>query len=137
MADSAEALKGYGAKLKEVQYVQGKAYVVNLSGVAISDDIVKRLKELGTVTELDMSKSTVTDDQLGAMVANNMFTFLLRFDLSNTGITDAGLEKLDNLLVLNELNLTGSKVTKAAADRWAQKRKSQTHNLSKNPKIKI
>src|SRR4051812_38760388 len=31
MADSAEALKGYGAKLKEVQYIQGKAYVVNLS----------------------------------------------------------------------------------------------------------
>ena len=51
----------------------------------------------------------------------------LNIDLSNTAITDAGFQKLETLRFLNNLNLTGTKVSRAAVDAFKKKRAGDTN----------
>jgi hypothetical protein len=137
--NAAESLKGQGAKLEEKHYPQGSAWSVNLSGLSISDDMLRQVKQLGNVSELDLSKSTVTDDQLGLIAELNIATLVLKFDLSHTPITDAGLERLKNLIVLTEMNLVGTKVTPAGVERFKQRRQSEpaVRPFARNPSIRL
>jgi hypothetical protein len=134
---AADGLSGGGAKLKQMNYPQGSAWSVNLSGMTITDDTLKQLKQLGKISELDLSKSTVTDDQLGQISDMGISTLLLKFNLSNTGITDAGFAKLENLAVLSQMNLSGTKVTPGAVDRFLRKRQTdgKVPPMFKNPNI--
>lgn len=119
---SADSLASSGAKMKEKQYVLGKAWVVDLSGVQVSDDILKQVKQLGNVAELNLSKSTITDSHLKVMHDLGLHVLLNRLDLSKTSVTDAALDQLDGCMFLATLNLSGTKVTPAAAERFKQKR---------------
>src|SRR5947209_2968060 len=60
--DGAEALRSQGVKVEERNYSVGNAWAVNLSGMSISDDLLKQVKQLGNISELNLSKSLVTDD---------------------------------------------------------------------------
>ena len=61
-------------------------------------------------------------------------------DLSNTGITDAGLDKCQNVHVLTELRLKGSKATKAGAKRLGDRKiahKSTPKMFQQQPKTDL
>jgi hypothetical protein len=135
----AEGLKSQGAKVEERHYPQGSGWSVSLSGMTISDDLLRQVKQLGNVTELDLSKSTITDDQMGLINELGLATLALKLDLSHAAVTDAGFEKLDNLKLLSQLNLTGTKVTPAAVERFKKKRKDDPRILPlfKNPTIRL
>jgi hypothetical protein len=115
---AAEAAKGSGLKMTEKTYPLGKAWVVDMQGMTVSDDHFKRLKEAGNVAELDLSKSTITDDQLGRMRELGACTTLYKLNLSNTAVTDAGLQKMEGLPFLINVNARGTKVTQAGVDRY-------------------
>jgi Leucine Rich repeat len=137
--NAADALRSQGAKVEQKQYPLGQAWVVDLRGQTIDEDLLRQVKALGVVAELDLSKSTVTDDHLGLLTELGIPTMLVKFDLSSTGITDAGLDRLKYLAVLKELNLAGTKVTPAGVDRFKQKRQSDpsVRPFAKNPTIRL
>ena len=137
--DAGASLKEMGAKLTEVHRPQGDSWSVSLSGLQITDDLLSRIKKVGRITELDLSKSTVTDDQLARINEVEIGSLLVRLDLSGTAVTDAGLDKLTNLVVLSSLNLTGTKVTPAGVERFKKKRQDDPKimGLFKSPTIRL
>jgi hypothetical protein len=133
---AAAALRKAGAKVTEVRYPQGDAWAIGLSGRTINDELLGRLKELGRIAELDLSKSTVTDDQLAKVNEVEIGSLLVKLDLSHTAVTDAGLDKLTNLLVLGNLNLTGTKATPAGVERFRKRRQEDPKILVKGTNIR-
>jgi hypothetical protein len=128
--DTAQAVTSLGGHVTPKSFAQGNASAVDLSGAQITDKLIDELGKLGPVCELNLSKSTVTDDQLGKMTKLGIPTFVLKMDLSHTGITDAGLDQLDNMVVLSDMNLVGSKCTAAGVAKFRQRR-----NSAKNTRI--
>lgn len=122
---AAEAAKSAGLKMTEKTYPLGKAWAVDMQGMTVADDHFKRLKEAGNVAELDLSKSTITDDLLGRMRELGACTTVYKLNLSNTAVTDAGLQKLEGLPFLINVDVRGTKVTQAGADRY---KSSRTNN---------
>lgn len=127
---SAATLSSAGAKLQEKQYPLGKAWIVDLSGAEISDDLLKQVKQLGNVADLNLSKTNVTDSHLKVMHDLGLHVLLNRLDLSRTSVTDAGLDHLEGCIFLATLNAKGSKVTPGGAERFKAKR-------LQDPKAKI
>jgi hypothetical protein len=85
---------------------------------------------------LDLSKSSLTDDHMDQL--NEIASFIGRLNLSDTAVTDAGLEKLTNLEKCMFLNLTGTKVTPAAAKRFEQEHsKPRTFHKMTLPGLKV
>ena len=115
---AADAAKSAGLKMTEKTYPLGKAWVVDMKGMTVTEEHFRKLKEAGHVAEIDLSKSTITDDQLGRMRESGVCATLYKLNLSDTGVTDAGLQKLEGLGFLIDLNVRGTKVTQAGADRY-------------------
>lgn len=137
--DSLNTLRAQGAKVESKKYPQnpryGNGYVVNLSGLQITDDTFQKLKGLQKVSELDLSKSSISDDQMDKL--NEVIPLILKLDLSNTAVTEAGLEKLTKLNFCFKLILTGSKVTPAGAERFRQQRLARPSTQIKDMKIQM
>jgi hypothetical protein len=113
------SLQEQQAKITTKNYAPyGNGYVVDLSGARLTDETFAKLKELQRVTELDLSKSSITDAQMDKV--NEIALVLLRLDLSNTAVTDAGLAKLTKLNRCLNLKLAGTKVTKEAVERFKE-----------------
>jgi hypothetical protein len=129
--DSAEeAIRKMGGEVTRGRYFQWEGIAIKLKGAQVTDDPVRCLKTLGRVAELDLSRSSITDDQLAKLNEQDVGTVILKLDLSQTAVTDAGLEKLTDLYVLQNLKLVGTKVTQAGAERFKQQRAA-------NPKSRI
>jgi hypothetical protein len=126
---AAASAEGMGIQAVRKRYPQGEAWAVNLSGKQVTDATFNSLKQLDHITELDLSKTAVTDAQLAQV--NEIGALLLKLNLSNTAVTDAGLAQLTNLLVLSDLNLAGTKVTPAgvAAFKKARANDPRVRNL--------
>jgi hypothetical protein len=123
--DLASSLKGQGIKLEKKRYPQGEAWAVDLKGANVTDDLLTQLSKLGYISEVNLSKSTVTDAHLAKMNDLRLLAYCLKLDLSQTAVTDAGLDALTNTLGgLSDLNLAGTKVTPAAADRLKKRRQA-------------
>ena len=120
--NAAAALESLGAKIAPLHYPQGDAWSVTMPGLPVTDDVFDHLKKLGRITELDLSKTAVSDAHMSRINEVEIGSLLRKLNLSYTAVTDAGLEKLDKLLLLGELNLTGSKVTATGVNRFLQKR---------------
>jgi hypothetical protein len=134
-ADSAAAK---GAKFTLKHYAVGDAYSVDLTGMAITDDLLRQVHHTGKVSELLMSRSTVTDDHLGLMHELGLDAFVVKLDLSHTGITDAGLEKMGGGgLVLSEVNLIGTKVTSAGVEAFKKRRQANPSARVKNMTVRL
>lgn len=108
---AAGSLADLGVSAVKKQYPQGAAWAVDLAGADVTDKMVKQILALGQVTELHAGGSKVTDKQLETLAASTEFGLLLKLDVSNTGITDAGLRAVLPLRWLSELNVKGSQVT--------------------------
>lgn len=136
--DAADSLRAAGAKLREVPHPQGDSWAVGLSGLTITDELLVRLKGLGRITELDLSKSTITDDHMARLNEVEIGSVLRKLDLSNTAVTDAGLDNLTNLMILGDLNLSGTKVTAAGVERFRKRRQEDSRIMAmfKTPNIR-
>ena len=99
--------------------------------MTVTVDLLRKLKEVGNVAELDLSRSTVTDDSLGQMRDIGAAATLFKLDLSHTAVTDAGLEKLEGLPLLVNVTVTGTKVTAAGAEKYKQSRKNNPQIMEK------
>jgi hypothetical protein len=139
MQQGADGLRSLGAKVEERNYSMGNAWSVSLHGMTISDDLLRQVRGLGNISELDLSKSTLTDDQMALFNELGLGTLALKLDFSHTALTDTGFEKLDNLRFLGQLNLTGTKITSAAVERFKKKRKDDARimPLFKSPTIRL
>jgi hypothetical protein len=126
----ADALRNQGAKIQEKHYPVGTGWVVDLRGLTVNDELLRQVKQLGNVAELDLGNTGVTDDHLKLMHEIGLHVLLARLDLSNTAVTDAGLDHLDGCIFLMELNLSGTKVTPAAVQRFNLNRQA-------DPRVKV
>ena len=134
-----EKLQGQGVKLKE-KNLDVPAYIVDMRGMTVTDALIDQLGELQNITELDLSKSTITDEQLGKLYSTTLCVRCFKLNLSHTGITDAGLDAMANLGVLSELNVAGTKVTKAGTERLKKRKlddKRIPDFLRKAPKVQF
>ncbi len=135
--NTATAITGLGGRITPKSFPQGNASAVDLSGVQVTDKLIDELGKLGPVCELNLSKSTVTDDQLGKMTKLSIPTFVIKMDLSQTGITDAGLDQLDNMIVLSDMNLTGSKCTAAGVAKLKARRNAAPSTRIRTTRYKL
>jgi len=120
--EAAESIKEKGGKADEKSYPQGEAWAVDLSGMAIDDDVIDYLLKLSRVTELNLSKSTITDAQIASLVTEVPMHTLIKLDVSNTEISDAGLLELPKLQLIYEINVKGSKITPAGLEQYKKAR---------------
>jgi hypothetical protein len=129
--EAVAALKQKGAKFSEEAYprfTSEKTWSIDLSGQQVSDEVFELMKKVGYITNLNLSKTNVSDAQMERVNEQGIGNVLVNLDLSNTAVTDAGLAKLDNLYVIRQINLSGSRVTPAGVDRFKAIRAS-------NPKV--
>jgi hypothetical protein len=135
-SDRVGSIEEQGGTVSEKSYPPyGTGYVVNLSGARINHSTFKNLKALKRVAELDLSKSSITDDQMEQL--NEVANLLVRLDLSRTAVTDAGLAKLTNTYVLFNLNVVGTEVTAAGVERFKQLRLASPYTRVKQPNVKL
>src|SRR5438046_1293127 len=82
-------------------------------GTNISDPAIAPLKDMTSLTDLNLAGTKITD---GGLATIEGLTYLTRLHLELTSITDAGLAHLKNLPNLNYLNLYGTAVTDAGLE---------------------
>jgi hypothetical protein len=117
-----ETIKAAGGDANKKQYPLGEGWVVKLSGVTLNDELFQSLKTLERVSELDLSKSTLTDADMPRVM--EVGGVLFKLNLSNTAVTDASIAPLADAVLLAELDVTGTKVTPAAISQLTTKRRS-------------
>ena len=82
-------------------------------GTSITDTVISPVKDLKSLTDLNLANTKITDAGLAALEG---LTYLTRLHLELTPITDAGLAHLKNLTNLDYLNLYGTLVTDAGLE---------------------
>lgn len=87
---------------------------LSLSGTKVTNDGLKELAELKSLTTLDLGSTSVTDAGLQDLAALQRLTNL---DLAFTKVTDAGLQKLSAFKNLRQLKLGDTKTTAAGRQR--------------------
>lgn len=102
----------------------GMAWEIGLNGAEISDELIELMADKGYVAKLDLSKSTITDAQLARLDELKVGRVVLDLNLSDTGITDAGLDSLKQFYCLQKLNLKGTSVTDEAVKRLKSRQAS-------------
>jgi hypothetical protein len=105
--------------------VEGAGWFIDLSGDTIPDELIDAMVERrknDMFFDLNFSGSTLTDDQLAKLDAGNVLDYTYVLDLSNTQVSDAGLDKCTHLYILSELKIKGSKITKEGADRLGERK---------------
>jgi hypothetical protein len=138
--NAVQALRDQGAKLEEKAYLRSqKAWAVDLSGQQVSDETFDLLKKIHPIAELNFSKTNFSDALTDKLNDPDVCATILKLNLSNTGLADAGLEKLTHLFALQELVLTGTQVTAAGVDKFRQTRTSNAKipALFRSPKIEF
>ena len=106
-----ETLLAMGAKLETKRFPQGDAFIVDLSGQTVTDQTFDALAELRNVVEINFSNTNVNDDFMPVINDLKIRGYLMKLDLSNTHVTDAGLDKFTEVYLLNDLNVANTKVT--------------------------
>jgi hypothetical protein len=137
--DAATDLKSKGAKIEDRTYQIGHAKAVNLSGMEVNEQVLRQVKSLGNISELNLSKTTFSDEHMALFQELELGTFAVKLDFSHTALTDAGFEKLNNLRFLSNLNLTGTKVSRKAVDAFKKKRQDDTgvNPMFRNPTVQM
>ena len=125
--EAMEALRAKGAKFADESYPAysetEKGLAINLSGGQISDEDFGHMTKLGRkITNLNLSKSNVSNAHLARINELGIGNLLVKLDLSHTAVSDEGLASLENLFVLRVLNVSGTKVTPAGIQRMRDAR---------------
>ncbi|QDU42472.1 hypothetical protein [Symmachiella dynata] len=108
--------------------LNGVGWFIDLSGAELDDALLNAIAEVAkekSVYELNLADSSITDEQLAQLDKDEVLQKVFFLDLSNTKITDAGLDSVSNIYVIHELNLKGTAVTEAAVKRLGDKQMAQ------------
>jgi len=87
---------------------------LDLSGSSVTDQQLGKLQSFTNLTDLILRQTAITDQALANLSGMTQLTYL---DLSGTQITDAGLASLQTLSSLNYLYLKDTAVSVKAAGR--------------------
>lgn len=136
MQEAENRLKAIG-KVEKKQYPPGAAWSINLEKATIDDQVVADINTVERISELFLSGSNITDEQLQALLESTRTTYLNVVDVSNTSITDAGLEGLAAKRYLQKLNITGSKVTEGAVTALQSKRQANAEIGQQFKKVEV
>lgn len=109
---SEERLGAIG-KTERKSYPIGSAWSLNLEGATVDQQVIQDIISLDRVSELSLSGSTITDEQLQVVLQASNTGYLNVLDVSNTAITDAGLAGLAGKRYLQKLNIQGAQVSDA------------------------
>jgi hypothetical protein len=133
--NAATTIEGAGGKITRKSYpILGPALAVDLSGKQLSPQIFDQLVQAGTIAELNLSNTNLTDGDMKRV--NGVVGTCGNLNLSNTAISDTGLGELNNMLAIRELNLAGTQCTQAGVD--ALKKRLQEHPIYKpKPNVKL
>jgi hypothetical protein len=134
---AADNLRTKGMVVETRRYPQGEAVAIALKGATVDDALFERLKTVGHITELDLSGTNITDEQMARLNEKAIGSLLLILDLSNTQVSDEGLAKLDNLLLLMNLKVKGTKITAEGVQNFLDKRRTNPSipNQFKTPTV--
>ena len=138
-SNALESLKSKGAKAAEKSYPQGNAWSIDFSGQTITAETFDQLQNVGYVSELNFSGSTLNDALVPRLNEEGVRAVLIKLDLSKTEVSDAGLAQLKDLNLLRELVLTGSKVTADGVSKFQSARQSNPNipQMFKNVAVKM
>jgi hypothetical protein len=132
------SIQGVGGKMVEKSYPQvpnAKAWAIDLSGKQLSPAILTEMASLGHISELNLSKTNLTDEDMKKVAG--LVGFCLNLDLSHTQISDTGLAELKNMLVLKDLNLTDTKCTSAGVEELKKRQAANPNARFKTPSVKL
>jgi hypothetical protein len=141
-----EISKVGGSATKEGKAMHGltaAGWLIDLSKAQITNELLDQIiaaAQTDPVLQLKLAGSTITDEQLAKLDQGNVLQKTVVLDLSNTGITDAGLDKLSNHYIVSELKLKGSRVTSAAAKRLGDRQIANPQTprpFKKQPRVEI
>lgn len=113
-----ETLKKNGGKLERKQYPLGAAWVIDLTGQQLSNSTFDALKRLDHVAELNLSRTNTGDAEMTNFADSKLSGTLVKLDLSDTKVTDKGLQQLKECQFLMNLNLNKTSVTEAGVTEW-------------------
>jgi hypothetical protein len=135
--EAVDKLKALGGNAEKKQYPLGEGWVVKLSGVTLTDEVFGHLKLLERIAELDLSQSNFEDAMVPRLL--EVGGVLFKLNLSKTAITDAGVTPLADLVLLAEVDLTGTKVTQGAVKQLNAKRRNDPKIMQhfKTTKVKL
>lgn len=120
--------RGGTATIKD--YGPGSGYILDLRTVPIDDDFLAELTPLKHITEIDLSDSDVTDEQLQKLAKVRGVGVILKLDVSGTQIGDAGIMAFVKHNLLCQLDVQNSNVTPAAIKKF---KKQHPVNMYKIP----
>jgi endonuclease YncB( thermonuclease family) len=89
---------------------------LDLTGIPLRDDDVRRLAHLSELTTLSLRETLITDDGAGVLES---FPSLRSLRLMSTRVGDAGLVHLRGLVQLEDLDLDRTAITNAGLDHLA------------------
>lgn len=123
-----DLIADYGGSAKREQGSRGgfsmTGWFIDLSGAELTENLIDSMIERAKhdpVFDLNLSNSTITDEQLARLDEGNVLQKCFFLDLSGTAITDAGLDACSNFYVIHELNVTGTELTPEAIERLGDK----------------
>jgi hypothetical protein len=114
----------------------GSAWVVKLPKATIDDALITDLGRLDRVSEFHIPGATITDAQMQQILQSGPCGSFNKLDVSDTGLTDAGVEGLAGLRWLQEVNVGGTKISDKFLADMASKRRAnkdlpnQTRNVA-------
>lgn len=128
---------------KTLHGYQMAGWMIDLSKAEITDQLLDHMITIAKddpVFQLNLSGSKITDDQLVKLDEGKVLQKTVDMDLSNTAITDAGLDKIANMYCITTLNLKGSKATMEGARRLGARKIANPTTpapFKKQPEVKI
>lgn len=143
----AELVGTYGGSAvfekRSMDDLAGVGWFIDLSGAEIDDALLNAMAEVvkkKPIFELNLADTSLTDEQLTQLDKADVLQKVIFLNLSNSQITDAGLDGINNFYVIHELNLKGTSVSKEAIKRLGDKQLAQKYtpkDLRKRPNVEI
>lgn len=88
--------------------------IIDLAQTEFADEHIQHLATVPVVHQLNLAGTQVTDAGIAELAKFQNILSLSQLNLAgNTGITDAVIQHLQGLVNLREINLAGTKVTRA------------------------
>ena len=119
-------------KMFNVLGEQGMAWIIDLNGSQFTagqfDDFLDLLNLMKDyVAELNLSGSTITDDQFIRYDDAMHGRTVRELNLSGTAITDQAIEKMDNFYLLSKADFSETSITKPVVDEMLKRRRANKH----------
>lgn len=128
-SEAVAEIEAYGGTATKKDYGPGSGYVLDLRTVPIDDDFLAELTPLRHITEIDLSDSDVTDEQLQKLAKVRGVGVIIKLDVSGTQIGDAGIMAFVKHNLLCQLDVQDSNVTPAAIKKFKKQHPDNMYGI--------